>query len=246
MTNVLVFIEPVKLDATPFTTSEVIARETGIAHRKVKNAIRKHYRDVESFGLLASYQAESTGGRPQEIYRLNEAQATFLMTLLKNTPVVVEFKKELVRQFYAMRTDLTRRQVSKAQQLPAHHDLTDAIRDNIPDGPNKKWAYRQFIDLAYINAVGMTARKLRETRGAENNAAAVDYMTSEELKEVGEAKGMIAVLIKAGMTYQEIKALMNRRQMQNGKKADPKSDLMERSCKTDSGSVLGKESALPV
>ncbi len=55
------------------------------------------------FGLLGAHQTESTGGRPEEIFDLSEEQATFLITLLKNTDKVIDFKIELVRQFYAMR-----------------------------------------------------------------------------------------------------------------------------------------------
>lgn len=95
-----------------FTTSLVIAEGTGVAHRKLKVTIRKYESEIKSFGLLASYGAESTGGRPEEIYRLNEEQATFLITLLKNTDAVVAFKVELVRQFYSMRRLLLERQIS--------------------------------------------------------------------------------------------------------------------------------------
>ena len=94
----------------PYTTSKIISDWTGIEHRKIKASIRKYKKQIDFFGLSAPYQAESTGGRPEEIYLLNEEQATFLMTLLKNTDVVVEFKKELVRQFYAMREILRERQ----------------------------------------------------------------------------------------------------------------------------------------
>lgn len=64
-----------------FTTSLVIAEGTGVAHRKLKVTLRKYEKQLKALGLLASYQAESTGGRPEEIYRLNEEQATFLITL---------------------------------------------------------------------------------------------------------------------------------------------------------------------
>ena len=45
-----------------------------------------------------------------EVYLLNEEQATFVITLLRNSKVVVKFKKELVRQFYAMRQFLIEKQ----------------------------------------------------------------------------------------------------------------------------------------
>lgn len=50
------------------------------------------------------------GGRPERVYYLNEEQATFVITLLRNSKVVVKFKKELVKQFYAMRRFILEKQ----------------------------------------------------------------------------------------------------------------------------------------
>lgn len=105
-------LAPPRADGEPYTTSEIIAMGTGIDRRKIRDAIRKYKTDLEAFGKVASYQAPLPGSRTGQIvtgYILNEPQATFLLTLLKNTPVVVAFKKELVRQFYAMRTVLLER-----------------------------------------------------------------------------------------------------------------------------------------
>ena len=94
-----------------FTDSLVISRGTGVAHRKLKESIRKNQNVIERFGKLSTpYQAESTGGRPEEYYLLNEEQATFLITLLKNTEKVVEFKANLVSEFYKMRRFILERQ----------------------------------------------------------------------------------------------------------------------------------------
>jgi phage regulator Rha-like protein len=60
----LVFLEPDKIDAIPFTTSDVIAERTNMNHRRVKDSIRKHQTEIESFGLLGAYETESAGGRP--------------------------------------------------------------------------------------------------------------------------------------------------------------------------------------
>lgn len=211
----LVFIEPARLDATPFTTSVVIAEFAGVKHHAIQQLLTKHQNDFEEFGLLAFEMRavdRARGTKYEKQYRLTEEQATLLMTYLKNTEQVRAFKKELVRQFYVMRKELTKRQIGKAQQLPVHHDLTDAIQDSIPEGPHKRWAYRQFTDLAYLNSVGMTAKKLREARGAAKDAKAIDFMTSDELDAVGQVKAQIAVLVKMGLGYQEVKALLARQQ----------------------------------
>lgn len=103
---------PQRAAGEPYTTSEIIAEGTGINHRRVRDAIRKYQTDLETFGRVVAYQTPlETKGGVQAVpgYILNEQQATFLLTLLKNTPVVVAFKKELVRQFYAMRSLLLER-----------------------------------------------------------------------------------------------------------------------------------------
>ena len=106
----LVFIK--RNDA--FTNSKVIADGTGVSHRKLKEVIKKHTKNIETFGkLYAPYEAESTGGRREQIFILNEPQAAFLITLLKNTDTVVKFKTELVRQFYMMRRFLAEKQTAE-------------------------------------------------------------------------------------------------------------------------------------
>ncbi len=99
-----------------FTDSLVIAQGTENQHKNVKELIQKYERDMKDFGTLSVLNGESTGGRPIEIILLNEEQATFLMTLLRNSKKVVTFKKELVQQFYQMRKLLIQKQSIQWQQ----------------------------------------------------------------------------------------------------------------------------------
>lgn len=207
----LVFLEPNKIDAVPFTTSKVIAEMTGIEHRKIKMAIRKHKDDIESFGRVAPYEAplETRGGVQIETgYRLNEEQATFLMTLLKNTPVVVEFKKRLVQQFYAMRKRLKDAEIAKARRIPTRREMTDAIRDCVSDSPHKDMYYRHYTDLAYRAAFGKSAAQIRKERNAPRKANASDYMTADELSAVTHIEKQIGVLVEMRLDYSQIKAMV--------------------------------------
>lgn len=94
-----------------FTNSKVIAEGTGNQHESVVAIIRKYEKDICEFGKL-EYSDLKSGkrGQPEKIYYLNEEQATFVITLLRNSKTVVKFKKELVRQFYAMRKFLLDKQ----------------------------------------------------------------------------------------------------------------------------------------
>ncbi len=96
-----------------FTNSKIIAEGTNNQHESVIATIRKYGSDIAEFGEIEFSDLKSgnpKGGRPEQICYLNEEQATFVITLLRNSKVVVKFKKELVRQFYAMRKFLIEKQ----------------------------------------------------------------------------------------------------------------------------------------
>ena len=213
--NHLVFLTPNTQE--PFTTSDVIAEFAGIQHHTVTRLIQQHEADFKEFGLLR-FQIDAVkrdgvrGTKYTKHYQLNEEQATLLMTYLKNTAQVRAFKKELVRQFYAMRTELYKVQMAKASRRPVRVSMTDAIKA-LPDSPHKALKYGQYTDLAYKLALGRTARQLRKDRGADKHAVASDYMTAEEISLVAEVENKIGVLIGIGMGYQEIKAKLTRRIM---------------------------------
>ena len=202
----IVFLSP--NTGEPFTTSDVIAEFAGIQHHTVTRLIQQHEADFKEFGSLRfeiEVRKRKVGATTAKHYQLNEEQATLLMTYLKNTEQVRAFKKELVRQFYAMRFELYKTQAAKAERKPVRASMTDAIKA-LPDSPHKAFKYGQFTDLAYKLALGKTARQLRKERGAVKTATASDYMTAEEIALVSESENKIAVLIGIGMSYQEVKA----------------------------------------
>ena len=209
----LVFLAPNTQE--PFTTSDVIATFAGIQHHTVTRLIQQHEADFKEFGSLRfeiEVRKRKVGATTAKHYQLNEEQATLLMTYLKNTAQVRAFKKELVRQFYVMRTELYKVQMAKASRKPVRVSMTDAIKA-LPDSPHKALKYGQYTDLAYKLALGRTARQLRKDRGADKHAVASDYMTAEEISLVAEVENKIGVLIGIGMGYQEIKAKLTRRVM---------------------------------
>lgn len=205
----VVFLAP--NDREPFTTSEVIAERAEVKHHAVQQMIQTYEKRLRSFGFLAFEMRKSDGrGRPKKVYHLNEQQATFLMTLLKNTDVVVAFKEELVRQFFAMRQELYRCQTIKTERRVIRRNVTDAIKA-LPETPHKKFKYAQYTNLAYMTAIGKTARAIRKERGAKQTAVASDFLTSAELAAVADVENRIGVMIDAGFDYQTIKAALAKR-----------------------------------
>lgn len=92
------------------TSSEVIARGTETDHRAVIQLIRQNIDDLNEIGNCAFEMRNQKGaGRPTEYAVLNEPAATLLLTYMRNTVIVKDFKKRLVYAFYQMRKALLER-----------------------------------------------------------------------------------------------------------------------------------------
>lgn len=99
--NALVFLN----DGQPVTTSIALAEGAELEHRAVMQLIRNYLSDFEDFGRVAFEMRpfETAGGtQSREVVILNEPQTTFLFTLMRNSPVVLQFKKRLVKAFYEL------------------------------------------------------------------------------------------------------------------------------------------------
>lgn len=96
-------------DGVATTTSMRIANGTQVQHKNVMELIRNYLADFEEFGGVAfeTRPFNTAGGiQSQTVAILNEEQATLLFTYMRNNEIVRDFKKRLVREFYAMRKAL--------------------------------------------------------------------------------------------------------------------------------------------
>lgn len=123
----LVFSGP---DGEPFTTSLVISNETGNQHQNVVELIRDNLADLSEIGIVRFETEKLTEGRgrPTTYAELDEPASALLMTYLRNSAVVKNFKKRLVAGFYAMRKALAERasQVQPLTPLEYARRLVDA------------------------------------------------------------------------------------------------------------------------
>ena len=99
----LVYIDGKK---EPYTLSSIISDNAGITHHAVKEQIRKHLLELEKFGKVAFKMTPLESGQSKRDYILNEQQATLLITFLKNSEQVANFKENLVRAFFEMRDEV--------------------------------------------------------------------------------------------------------------------------------------------
>lgn len=137
-----------------FTDSMVIANGTNNQHESVQRRIRDYNKELSVFGEVGFEIRPMESGQEMKIYLLNEQQATFLITLLKNTEKVVKFKLELVRQFYAMRQFIFERQTEGWIQTREQGKITRKAETDMLSGLveyARKQGYNHEDKLLYMN-----------------------------------------------------------------------------------------------
>lgn len=205
--NELVFLESDNMNEEPFTTSRIIADHAEIEHRAVMQLIRKYEADLKEFGKTTFEMSKLTSGRGRKskTYHLNEEQATLLITYLDNTEPVRAFKKELVKQFFAMKHEQLSRQALRSAGKQVRVSMTDAIKE----ADFSHHFYKHFTNLCYKSAIGFNATQIKKARNVSKNFSIMDYLSKEELEAVNEREGQIATMVSLGMSYDQIKGVLD-------------------------------------
>ena len=190
----------------PYTLSSIIAECAEVKHRHLKILLNKHRADFEKFGKVTFKISPSEAGQNVRDYILNEQQATLLITYLRNTEPVKEFKTNLVKAFFEMRDEVAAFRYQRALEKPKRKTLHDSIETWLVA---PKHAHSTMNNLLLKGASGMNKRQLMAARGGYNG---IDSLTSTELARYQGLEDMAIAMIKLGMTYQEIKSMVFRPQ----------------------------------
>lgn len=99
--------------------SRLIAERLKIEHDNFLQTIQNYQSQIEqAFGILLFQTGKKEGrGRPPKFALLTEDQATFVMTLSRNTPEVVQCKLDLVKSFSAAK-QISRQAKIASELLP--------------------------------------------------------------------------------------------------------------------------------
>lgn len=201
--NKLVFLESDNMKEEPFTTDEIIAEYSGNSRSSVTRLIRVHKKRLEEFGTLG-FEIRPSGRARKKIYRLNREQATLLIVFLDNSPKVINFKVELVQQFYSMEAELVARRMERKKSKKVRLSMTDAIKSQ---GLSPHF-YKHYTNLCYKSAIGFNATQIKNARNVDKKYSLMDYLSIEELEAVNERESQIATMITLGMSYDQIKAVL--------------------------------------
>ena len=179
-----------------FTDSKIISDGVGIKHHSIQQIIEKYENDISEYGQLAFEMRPvkySRGTNFEKIYFLNEEQATFIITLMRNNKTVVAFKKELVRQFYLMRQFIFERQSKNWIQTREQGKLTRKAETDVLKSlvEYAKLQGSEHSDKMYITYTKL-ANKICGGSGRDN-------ATAQQLSNLTVAENIILHCIQAGI-----------------------------------------------
>ena len=195
----LVYIDGKK---EPYTTSAIIAECAGVKHHAIQEHIRKQIGRLEQFGKVSFKMRPLQSGQQAKDYILNEQQATLLITFLKNTEQVANFKTNLVKAFFEMRDELSKRYLQRELEKPKRKTLTEAIQawEKAP-----KHAYSILTNLLLKGVTGKNKAQLMKERESKNG---IEGLTSAELTNYQRLEDMAIAMINLNRGYSEIKELI--------------------------------------
>ena len=199
----LVFYTDNTLKAEPYTTSEIIANNTNNSRIAVRRLIEKHINRLKQFGKVEFEMQPLPSGQKAKVYKLNEQQATLLITFLDNSDIVANFKTLLVKQFYEMRDELTKRNINRVIEKPVKKTLMESVKNW---KYTSKHAYSNINRLLIKGATGLSINALKKERG--DAKAALDLLTSQEQEKYKQLEQKVIAYIEANFDYQLIKALL--------------------------------------
>lgn len=197
--------------AIPVTDSLIVAEKIQYEHYILTRLIKRHIEDFKEFGAI-DFESRLLNSKNVDVYLLNENQFYLLVTYLratKKSPLILELKKELVRQFSAMKSELTARSQTRHIAISVRKNLTDTIKKCVTDEGNfKNWAYSTYSKLVYKKVLGKDVKKAKLERNVKEKENIRDYLTIEELEKVQDLESKIATFIEftdtSNMTDKEV------------------------------------------
>lgn len=195
----------VKIDGEKaFTTSLIIAEGLELEHRAVIRLVRTYREDINDISLKTLEMTKiKTAGRSFEIAILDEPQATFIITLMKNSKLVVKFKKRLIQEFFKQRETISR--LIFQRENP---DWQNARKDGKIIYRQKTDVIKKFVEYSTVQGSKNSKRYYTTLAKMENSALFFfeqkyknmrEVLTIKQLMQVATADDVIEKALEEGM-----------------------------------------------
>ena len=171
-------------------------------HRSIMRLVSIHEESIKKFGKVRFEITPSKSGQNQRHTYLNEAQATFVGTLMNNKGRAIEFKIKLVKQFQKMKNYIQKQETIRLSGIETRKSLTDKIEESGEFKRMHGHAYSTYTNLIY-SLTDLTFRYREYSRHSRTGFR--DSLTGDDLKRVELAESLIKPLLEMNKQYSEIK-----------------------------------------
>lgn len=140
----------------------------------------------------------------QKTYLYDE-EGIYLVAMKADTATAIKFQKTVAKILKQLRKGYQVWLLEREAGKYARRSLTDTIRDEYPDSPNKKFMYKNFTDLVYKAVTGKTSKQLKEIYGEPLR----DNLPPDILKRVKSAECIAKSMVELGCPYSYIKTALS-------------------------------------
>lgn len=145
-----------------------------------------------------------TATRRQKVFVYDE-EGIYIIAMLSNQPKARQFRQIVAKVLKQLRKGYQVWLLEREAGKYARRSLTDTIRDEYPDSPNKKFMYKNFTDLVYKVVTGKNAKQLKEIYGEPLR----DNLPPDILKRVKSAECIAKSMVELGCPYSYIKTALS-------------------------------------
>jgi len=196
----LTFVELINDD--PRASSLIISDGMKQSHRATLILIDKYAEQLKDLGTF-SFEMRKSAGRPQRVAWLNEQQTLFLCSLMRNSKIVVEFKKRVAGDFVKMKNAIleikTRQKNSewietRRQGKISRKSETDIIKDFVEyatsQGSKSAKMYYTNITKMENKALFVVSQKFKNLR---------NILDGQQLAVINTCDQLVSKSIRDGM-----------------------------------------------
>lgn len=188
-------------------SSRQVAESFGKEHRAVLRSIR----ELQSVQNCADWFYKTTytddKNRTYPMYLMNRDGFSILVMGFTGEKAM-QWKIKYIKAFNKMEKALNKQNAIREAGKIARRNLTDTIRDEIPDSPHKNFVYSNFTDLVYKPVIGCSARQFRKKHGLGKKTNIRDYLSTDQIKAVDKYENLIKDLIRMGWEYKRIASFL--------------------------------------
>ena len=184
-----------------FTNSFAISQGLDMEHKSIMALIKTH----SSIDIFKDIKLDKKRLHKKEakIYLLTEMQATFLISLMKNSPKVIDFKAKLVKEFFKQRELIIQILVQKqnvgyiearAKGKVMRRECTDTIQEFIAyaESQGSKSATKYYMNFSRMELTGLFLIEQKYPN-------ARDVMSMRQLNLIEMADEAVAISLEQSM-----------------------------------------------